>query len=433
MRRSFFLLLMCSAFLLIAALAFSGAQQEGAAAKGKLVMWDVQRPQACCRQSSTRPRRRSGMPIPVWEFEVVHIQNDPFKTKLKVAMGAGSPPDIFHNWGGGSLKEYIDSGMVATIDQVKPELLKTYIPGSFDPVTFDGKTYGAAYAGLTGVFFFYRKDVFAKYGITPPKTQKEFVAMCDTLKTNGLIPITLANKTKWTGSFFYMYLADRFGGGGMFLDALYRKPGATFESPGYVRAGQALQDWVKAGYFPPGFNGMDEDTGQSRMLLFSQKAGVELMGNWFIGQATKESPETLAQLDFFPFPSVDGGKGDPTNLIGSPGQNYFSITTASKSKAKALEFLTKFIMSKAYIESLAGTGNVPPVKGASTYMTDPLMKKVALAFENAAHVQLYYDQFLSPSMGELHKDLVQSLMGLSLTPQEVAAKHEQAIAAEAKK
>jgi raffinose/stachyose/melibiose transport system substrate-binding protein len=199
-----------------------------------------------------------------------------------------------------------------------------------------------------------------------------------------------------------------------------------------AQAHEALQDMVKAGYFPPGFNGMDEDTGQSRMLLFSKKAGVELMGNWFIGQATKESPETLAQLDFFPFPAMENGKGDPTDLIGSPGQNYYSIAKLSKNKAKALEFLTKYIMSKTYIESLAGTGNVPPVKGASTYMTDPLMKKVALSFENAAHVQLYYDQFLSPSMGEQHKDLVQSLMGLSMTPQEVAAKHEQAIVAELK-
>jgi raffinose/stachyose/melibiose transport system substrate-binding protein len=203
-------------------------------------------------------------------------------------------------------------------------------------VTFDGKTYGSLYSGLTGVFFFYRKDVFAQYGITPPKTQKEFLAMCETLKSNGLIPITIVNKTKWPGSFFYMYLADRYGGPNMFLDALCRKPGGSFEAPGYTQAGQALQDMVKAGYFPPGFNGMDEDTGQSRMLIYSKKAGVHLMGNWFIGQATKESPKTLAQLDLFTFPSVEGGKGDPTNLIGSPGQNYYSISAPSKLKAKAM-------------------------------------------------------------------------------------------------
>lgn len=429
--KKLYVLLLCCLLLLSAASVFAGGQKP-TTEKGKLVVWDVQTtgvlPGILDQTAEEFMKANPGI-----ELEMVHIQNDPFKTKLKVAMGAGTPPDIFHNWGGGPLKEYIDSGMVDTIDEIKGDLLKTYIPASFDPVTFDGKTYGAAYSGLTGVFFFHRKDVFAQYGLTAPKTQKEFIAMGDKLKSNGVIPITLANKTKWPGSFFYMYLADRYGGADMFLDALYRKPGGSFEAPGYIQAGQALQDLVKRGFFPPGFNGMDEDTGQSRMLIFSKKAGVHLMGNWFIGQATAESPETLEQLDLFPFPSVEGGKGDPSNLIGSPGQNYYSISKTCSNKAKALEFLKNHIMSKSFVDSLAGAGYVPPVKGASTYTTDPLMKKVALSFEAAGHVQVYYDQFLPPAMGELHKDLVQALFGLSMTPQEVARRHEQAIIEEMKK
>jgi raffinose/stachyose/melibiose transport system substrate-binding protein len=429
MKKGLLLLLVC-VLLLCAATTFATGQKPEV--KGKLSMWDVQTTGVlpAVIDATAEAFRKANPNI---EFEVVHIQNDPYKTKLKVAMGAGTPPDIFHNWGGGSLKEYIDSGTVATIDDIKSKLLETYLPGSFDPVTFDGKTYGAAYSGLTGVFFFYRKDVFAQYGLTPPKTQAEFTALCQKLKDNGIIPITLANKTKWTGSFFYMYLADRYGGPKMFTDALYRTNNGTFTAEGYIKAGKAIQDMVNAGFFPPGFNGMDEDTGQSRTLLFNKKAGMELMGNWFIGQATKESPETLAQLDLFPFPAVDGGKGDPSDLIGSPGQNYFSISAVSKMKPAAKNFLSSYIMSKTYVESLAGTGNVPPVKGASTFMQDPLMKKVALAFEAAKSVQLYYDQFMSPTLAELHKDVVQALFGLAMTPEEVARQHEQAVLAELKK
>jgi raffinose/stachyose/melibiose transport system substrate-binding protein len=418
--------------VLSAALVFAGGTKEGAAGKVKLVMWDVQTT-GVLPEIIDQTVKDYMAANPNVDLEVVHIQNDPFKTKLKVAMGAGTPPDIFHSWGGGPLKEYIDSGMVATIDDIKDKLLKTYIPSSFDPVTFDGKTYGSAYSGLTGVFFFYRKDLFAQYGLQPPKTQKEFLAMGDTLKANGIIPITLANKTKWPGSFFYMYLADRYGGADMFLDALYRKAGGSFEAPGYIKAGQALQDLVKRGFFPDGFNGMDEDTGQSRMLIYSKKAGVHLMGNWFVGQAEAESPETRAQLDLFPFPAVEGGKGDPTDLIGSPGQNYYCIAITCKNKPEAEKYLTDFIMSKSYIESLAGAGYVPPVKNASSYVDVPIMKKVAQAFEKAGHVQVYYDQFLPPAMGELHKDLVQALMGLQITPEEMARRQEQAIIEETSK
>jgi raffinose/stachyose/melibiose transport system substrate-binding protein len=40
------------------------------------------------------------------------FQNDPYKQKLQVAMGAHNPPDIFFGWGGGVLKSYIDANDV---------------------------------------------------------------------------------------------------------------------------------------------------------------------------------------------------------------------------------------------------------------------------------------------------------------------------------
>jgi len=323
---------------------------------------------------------------------------------------------------------------VAPIDAIKDDLLKTYIPAAFDPATFDGKTYGAPYTGLTGVYFWYRKDIFAKYNLTPPKTWEELLAVGETLKKNGIIPITLGNKTKWPGSFYYMYLADRAGGADMFLDALYRKNDGTFEAPGYVKAGELLQDLVKRDFFPKGFNGMEEDVGQSRALIYTGKAAMFLMGNWFIGAATKEAPEVLEHIDFFTFPAIEGAEGDPTNLIGSPGQNYFSIASTCKNKEMAMKFLKEYIMNQSYIEFLVEkAGYVPPVKNASSYVKDPLMKKIAESFEAAGHVQVYYDQFMSPAMGEKHKDLVQSLFGLKITPEEMAKGHEEAILEELNK
>jgi len=414
-----------SIFLCVAFLMMTGGQM--AVAKEKLVMWDVMTNNVV-KDLLDATAQEFNKANPDVELEIVHIQNDPYKTKLKVAMGGGTPPDIFHNWGGGPLKEYIDSGMVAPIDEIKDKLLETYIPAAFDPATFDGKTYGVPYTGLTGVYFFYRKDIFAKYNLTPPKTWKEFLAVGETLKENGIIPITLGNKTKWPGSFYYMYLADRIGGADMFLNALYRKNGVTFEDPGYVKAGELVQELVKRDFFPKGFNGMEEDVGQSRALIYTGKAAMFLMGNWFIGSANKEAPDVLKNIDFFTFPAVEGGKGDPTDLIGSPGQNYLSISSTCKNKEMAMKFLTDYIMNPSYIEFLVDKGGyVPPVKNAASYVNDPMMKKIADTFEAAGHVQVYYDQFMSPAMGEKHKDLIQSLFGLQMTPEEVAKAHEDAM------
>src|SRR4030042_1999103 len=231
-----------------------------------------------------------------------------------------------------------------------------------------------------------------------------------------------------------MYLADRLGGGDLFLNALYRQKGVTFNDKAYVQAGEKVQELVNKGYFAEGFNGLDEDSGQSRALIYTGKAGMYLMGNWFLGNARKEAPDILNQIDFFNFPAVEGGKGDPTNLIGSPGQNYFSISANSKNKEGAMKFLDEFIMNQSYVEFLGSTaGYVPPVKNSANFVTDPFLKKVAKTFEDAKHVQLYYDQFLSPEMAEVHKDVVQALFGLSMTPKDAAAAHEKALLKELKK
>ncbi len=69
------------------------------------------------------------------KVKVVRQENDPYKTKLSVAMGGGTPPDVFHSWGGGWLEKFVDSGQVAdlsdTIDTSR------FLPSALTPATFE--------------------------------------------------------------------------------------------------------------------------------------------------------------------------------------------------------------------------------------------------------------------------------------------------------
>lgn len=403
-----------------------------AMAQEKIVLWDVQT-QGFLKDIADSAAAEYNKTAKV-QLEVVHLLNDPFKTKLKVVMGAGNPPDIFQSWGGGPLKEYIDAGMVEPVPADVMEVLsKTYIPSAFDPATFDGETYAIPTAGLTGVYFWYRKDTFEKYGLTPPTTWSEFLTVCDTLKQNGIIPLALANKNKWTGSFYYMYLADRIGGAELFQNALYRKNGVTFEDPAYIKAGEMLQDLVKRGYFPEGVNGLDEDLMQASSLLYTQKAGMYLMGSWFLSVAKENFADMMDQLDFFVFPAVEDGKGNPTNLIGSPGQDYYAVASTSANLEAVFEYIKTHVMNEAWVNAMVANGYVPPVKNASALVQDPALKKIAASFEAAGSVQVYYDQFMPPAMGEVHKDVIQALIGLEMTPADAAKAHEKALLEESNK
>jgi raffinose/stachyose/melibiose transport system substrate-binding protein len=67
------------------------------------------------------------------------------------------------------------------------------------------------------------------------------------------------------------------------------------------------------------------------------------------------------------------------------------------------------------------------VKGVADMLEDPILQRVMAMVENAASVQLWYDQYLPPELGEVHKDTMQALFGLEITPEEAAAQQENAV------
>ena len=244
--------------------------------------------------------------------EVVPLQNDPYKTKIKVAVGAGNPPCVFPTWGGGPLYEYVQADHVVDLTDFMQQdsYVDRFVPAPLSNVTFDGKIWGVPVENSAIAVVWYNKTIFEELGLEPPTTWDELLAIVDTLNENDIAPFAMANKTKWPSSMFFMYLVDRLAGPEVFANAATRS-GGTFEDPAFVEAGQMIQDLVNRGGFVEGFNGLDIDTGQSRQLLYAGKAAMELMGSWNLSTMRAENPEWVeANLDFFPFPAVEGGEGD---------------------------------------------------------------------------------------------------------------------------
>jgi raffinose/stachyose/melibiose transport system substrate-binding protein len=91
---------------------------------------------------------------------VEFFQNDPYKTKLRMAMGAGQPPDVFIGWGGGILQSYVESRKVIAL----PQSVNTsrFIDSVMRAVTFNGHVYGVPCRGTQPVLFYYNKPIFQK-------------------------------------------------------------------------------------------------------------------------------------------------------------------------------------------------------------------------------------------------------------------------------
>ena len=353
------------------------------------------------------------------EVEAVQIPNDTYKTKLPVAMGGNNPPDLFHSWGGGWLKEFVNAGQVMDLTgRIDPE---NYLPAAINIATFDGKIYGAPLA-MSLTLFFYNKEMFEKNNLQPPKTFDDLLRIVDTFKAQGIAPIAMANKTKWPGALWLIYLANRIGGSDIFTEAFERK-GRGFDDPAYVRAGELIQQLVDRGAFINGFNGLDYDTGQSRQFLYTEKAVMELQTSSYITNVRSEMPGFEEKLGIFPFPVVEGGLGNATDLVGGVSP-VFSISSKTKYPDEAVELL-KAITSKELAQKFADhAGVVTAVKGVEYKDKFAVMMNEYL--QQAQFLQPFYDQTLPPEMAELHKDTTQALFGKTITPEEAARQMEDA-------
>ncbi len=351
-----------------------------------------------------------------YTVEISAMQNDAFKTKIAVAMGSDQMPDIFPHWSGGPMNTYVDSKKIADLTAYmdKDGYKDRFMPAAINQATYQNKIWAIPVENTAVAMFFYNKDLFAKFNLQVPKTITELEKVADTLKKNGIIPFSLANKTQWTGSMYYMYLADRYGGADAFNAAAQRT--GSFENEAFTKAGNKIQEWVKKEYFNKGFNGLDEDSGQSRTLLYSDKAAMTLMGSWFLSTAAGENKDFMTKVGSFPFPAAEDGKGDPNSVVGTVGDNFYSVAANCKDVEGAFKAVTYLIDDTAVAKRIEA-GRVPPVKGVK--VTDPLLQDVLTAVEKAPSVQLWYDQYLPADVAQVHKDTSQAIFGLAKTPDQV--------------
>jgi raffinose/stachyose/melibiose transport system substrate-binding protein len=238
----------------------------------------------------------------------------------------------------------------------------------------------------------------------------------------------LGEKDKWPGHFYWGYLVTRIGGKDAF-DKAYTRQG-TFADPPFVAAGQKLKELIDLQPFQNGFLGAAY--GDEQSIMANGKAAMELMGQWAPGANRGVAQDVKAyneNLGWFPFPAVEGGKGDPSDALGG-GDGFAIGKNAPKEAIDFIRFLTSVENQTAMAK--AGFAVPPTVKGAEAGLDDPLIKEVAQHAGAAKYYQLYYDQYLPPAVGQAVNDATQGLFAGTSSPADVAKTIEDAAATELK-
>jgi multiple sugar transport system substrate-binding protein len=165
-----------------------------------------------------------------------------------LALGAGQPLDV-STGGGYQAVQYYSRNQILPLDDVVEELTATgeredFLPGSLERVLYEGHTVGLPWSVDVRPLY-YRKDLFAKAGVSEPTTWDELEAAATALSQKGQSGFVLAGAYLNAMQFVITLMLNN--GGGLFspdgkLDMMY---------PRNVEAMQFFSRLVAAGLFNP--------------------------------------------------------------------------------------------------------------------------------------------------------------------------------------
>lgn len=352
--------------------------------------------------------------------------NDPYKQKLQTALGSPQAPDVFFNWGGGNLAQYVHAGDVVDLTDLldsNPDWKAKFLPSVLNTAKIDGKYYGVPMEGVQPVFLFLNKAVMTKAGIaSAPATWNDLLTDVDKMKAAGLSnPIALAGTQSWTELMWLEYLLDRVGGPQKFADIVAGKSGA-WSDPAVITALTMIQQLVDRGAFGTNYSAINYDNHGTEALFTTGKSGMQLMGSWELSGLVGTFPKFMktGNLQWAPFPSVPNGAGDPKDIVGNPS-NFYSISKSSDNVATAEKFL-QTVTSDDYVSQLIKIGQVPAVAGVSDQLNTgdyaAYTEFVYGLVKDAPSFTQSWDQALSPSVAQTMLTDLQKVFLKKMSPQD---------------
>jgi raffinose/stachyose/melibiose transport system substrate-binding protein len=404
------------------------ASGGGGGATGTATYWFLSaQPQQGIRENSVKAFNAAN---PKGQIKYTEFQNDAYKTKIKTAIGAGQAPTIIWGWGGGGLRSYVQDGQVDDLTSwfaQHADVKNKLFPAAFGAATVDGKIYAMPSESVQPIILYYNKTLFDKVGVSPPKSWADLLALVPKFNAKNIAPISLGGQSRWTNMMWLELLFDRIGGPEVF-QAAYDGQKNAWSNPAAIQALTECQKLIKANGFIKGFSSITADSNADQALLWTGKAAMMLHGSWIYGNTKASGGDfvTGGHLGWMNFPPVDGGKGDPSNQYGNPGQ-YLSISSKASSAQKeiAKKYFQTGVLADAEVKQWIQTGNVPIIKSAASQLSSsPDATFLKFVYDISSKAKVFsqsWDQALSPTAAEVLLDNISKLFQLSISPQQFAS------------
>ena len=359
------------------------------------------------------------------DIELVSVPGENYQDRMRTAMGGSNAPDIFFNWGGGSISDFVAEDQLVDLTPIiedNPDLAESFVPSIMESGAVDGRYYGIPMRGVQPVILFYNQTLFNDFNVEPPETLDDLYDLVDTFTAEGITPIALAGAEEWPALMWLEYLLDRQGGSEVF-QRIVDGDSSAWGDPAMLEAAQHVVDLREAGAFGDNFRSVTY-TNDAISTVFAQgDAAMHLMGSWeYPNQLTNQPEFAENDLAYTTFPVIEGGAGDPTAVVGNP-TNYWSINAQVEGERldAAIEFL-RLMASEDYARALIENGDIPATTNVDELIDEHPNPEYAQfqqeMITNASSFQLSWDQALPSRQATPMLNAISELFGGSLTPEE---------------
>jgi len=326
------------------------------------------------------------------DIEVIHsiVAHEDFKTAIRAYLTASTPPDVLTWFAGNRARFFIDNDQIMDISDVwESEGWNDSYPKGFQALsTVDGKQYFLPTSWYWWAVY-YRVSIFDELGLEVPETWDEFLAVNETLKDNGYIPIAIGTKYRWTAAAWFDYLNMRINGPEFHINLMLGTE--SYDDPRVAKVFEYWRVLLDNGYFL-------EDAAayawaEALEPLIAGEAAMYLMGD-FIRDSVPDEIE--ADLDFFRFPIIDS-----SILIGedAPTDGYFLAANAPNPEA-AKQFLAYLGSVEVQTYNAEQLGRLPTNSGVDRTLFNESQQKGMELIDGADFVAQFYDRDTTPEMAD---------------------------------
>ena len=365
-----------------------------------------------------------GEPISTWEQSIVDAYSaeypdveveivfcgreiaSQFQTKLNDKEADDFPDIIIQNTGvlaplaQEGLFEPLDEALTTPAYDQDKTWGETFIPNLMESMKINGVSYFIPESMYTHGFF-YDAAMFRELGLEVPNTWDDLMDVCETLKENGIAPVTLDGTTDLYNEWWFIRFAERLTTMEK-IHAAAKGDAAFADEPAFLKAAQYVATFSENGYFQDGAAGSVFPAAQA---LFTQgKAGLLFCGAWIPTEMASQTPPEM-EMKMFALPELPDSVSPWHEEIWS---NAAGITVDGKNKENAINFL-KIFSSMGVQEGLTALKNPSPlVGGPATQELDQIENIVNNANSisgNYGDLQQYGDWFVNV-LGPLSTQLI---------------------------